>query len=483
MKLKSLLSSIPFVLVMMFTLRLATLGFPDLIDTTDARYASIAANMAIDGNWVVPFVHQDGEMMSYWSKPPLAFWSQAGAIDIFGLNEWAVRLPGLLWLSLMVAFTAWMAERWIGKGYSGLTALLTAGTTIVFVLASLTMTDQPLAAVLVGAMIGFGLFFETLNPWWSRLGFFFLGLALLAKGPVGLMIPGASLGLFVLLGNQWGKLLKIPWGTGLILMLAVSAPWYFLMEQKAPGFLNYFLLQENFNRLISSDLVLRHGTAHTTFRGMGLIYFIVVTIPWIFIVPWLVKRTSFRALLPTSDSGLAKNRELFLLCWFVGPLIPLAVGKQVLPYYLLPLVSGFVLWFVTVSARLELLRPKALAFTAGVSALVVSIAMVVMGPLFLNEKRSMRPIIELLISEFGDKPTTITFLDRIPDSGYFYLAAPVSKNLRFTSIPLEKIRTEQGPSVVVTAKKKVADAPLVGYHPRLQSNKWVVYQRDRASDY
>ncbi len=478
MRFKSLLLSIPFVLMMMFVLRLATLGFPDLIDTTDARYASIAANMAIDDDWVVPYVHQERQMMSYWSKPPLSFWIQAGAIQLFGFNEWAVRLPSLLWLSLMVAFTAWIAERWIGERYGGLTAVLTGGTTLVFVLASMTMTDQPLAAVLVGALIGFGLFFETLNPWWARIGFFFLGLSLLAKGPIGLMIPCASLGLFVLLSNQWGKLWKIPWGTGLLVMLLVATPWYLLMEQRSPGFLNYFLLEENFNRLISSNLVLRHGTAHETFRGVGLLCFIVATVPWIFIFPWMVKRVGWKALLPQQVSGVARNRELFLLCWFLGPLIPFAIGKQVLPYYLLPLTSGFILWFVAVAKRLELLRPSGLVLTASVSTLIVSIGMMVMGPLFLNEKRSSKAIIEELVEDLGDAHTTITFANRIPDSAHFYMASDVSNNLRFATISLDKIRAERGPKLVVVRQKDVSDVPLVGYRERLHLRKYVLYERD-----
>jgi len=483
MKLKEILSSVGFVLALMFVMRLATLGFPALVDTTDARYASIAANMATGQNSVVPFVHQDGQVMGYWSKPPLAFWLQASSIDIFGLNEWAVRLPGLLWLSLAVALTAWLAARWIGPEMAGITAVLTASATLMFVLASVTMTDQPLVAALVGAMISFGVYFENAKANWARIGFGFLGLALLAKGPVGLMMPAASLGAYVLISNSWGKLFKIPWGNGILVMLAVAAPWYLLMEQQEPGFIKYFLMDENFNRLISGDLKLRHGSAHPTFRGVAFLCFIVVTIPWLVIPFWMASKKGARALLPVAQDKLANpkmQRELYLLLWFAAPLLPLAVGEQVLPYYLLPLTPGFILWLVMVAKRLDLLHQKTWTFTAAICSIVCSVAMLIMGPLFLDAKRSTRPIIEELVRRVGDTPVTVAFGDRVPDSGYFYQGSKVSASLRFVSLPLAMIRSESPTAWVIARTRDVKDsdnAGLPGYEKRITLKKWTLFER------
>jgi 4-amino-4-deoxy-L-arabinose transferase-like glycosyltransferase len=345
------------------------------------------------------------------------------------------------------------------------------------------MTDQPLVAALTGAMIGFGLYFENGSRWWARFGFACLGLSLLAKGPVGLMIPAASFGIFILVGGYWGKFFRIPWGTGLLCMLAVAAPWYLWMEYEEPGFLHYFLMQENFNRLISSDLVLRHGTAHPTFRGVGLLCFIVVTVPWLVVIPWWIRKVGVRKVLPSAlPDGADRLKELYFLCWFAAPLIPFAVGKQVLPYYLLPLTQGFILWFVMVGRRLDLLHPKGLTLTASLSTIVISVGMMIMGPLFLNERRSTKPIIEAAVESFGDQHATLVFSGRVPDSAYFYLASPMSRNLRFASQSLEKIREEQNPYWVITRHKDVKNEPLLGYHERLHLSKWVIFERDGLGD-
>lgn len=262
-------------------------------------------------------------------------------------------------------------------------------------------------------------------------------------------------------------------------MLLVSAPWYLAMEQQEPGFLKYFLLDENFRRLISAGLELRHGTAHPTFRGYAVICLAIVTLPWVLILPWKLRGAQqWRALLPNAANGLtASARELYLLCWFAAPIVPLAIGKQVLAYYLLPLVPGFMLWFVVVNARLQFVARNSLVTAAGIFTVIYTVILVASGPLGVNERRSTRPIIEAAAAIVGEPQQTVLFADRVPDSAYFYLASDVSKELRFAALPLERIRAESPSRWVIVRAQDIRPAPLLHYSVRHAAGKWVLLER------
>lgn len=74
-------------------LRLASLGLYPLMDTSEARYGEMARKMLELGDWVTPMFDYG---VPFWGKPPLAFWSQALAMQLLGINEFAVRLPAWL---------------------------------------------------------------------------------------------------------------------------------------------------------------------------------------------------------------------------------------------------------------------------------------------------------------------------------------------------------------------------------------------------
>ena len=92
------------------TIRLFTLGLFPLMDTTEARYGEMARIMAETGNWITPMFDYN---VPFWGKPPLFTWMSATGITLFGLNEFAVRLPHLLAGGLVLFIVALLAYSFI----------------------------------------------------------------------------------------------------------------------------------------------------------------------------------------------------------------------------------------------------------------------------------------------------------------------------------------------------------------------------------
>ena len=264
----------------MVVLRLATLGSYPLMDTSEARYGEIARVMLTTGNYVTP---QEVPGTPFWAKPPLYAWLSVGAVRVFGLNEFALRLPALLCGVLVLVLCAgWAAslraarepERRQRAGLLAAAVLATAPG--FFADAGAVMTDPGLALCSTAALASFHhvVIAGARHVLW-RYGFFVaLGLGMLAKGPVVLLYAGLPIALWTL----WQRRLlfvwrALPWIGGSILAALICVPWYLLAEQRTPGFLSYFLLGEHVMRFLQPGWTGdRYGTAHAEPLGTIWVY-------------------------------------------------------------------------------------------------------------------------------------------------------------------------------------------------------------------
>ena len=167
-------------------IRLLSLGAYPLMDTTEARYGEMARLMIETNNWITP---QFDYGVPFWGKPPLFTWLSAGGIELFGINEFAVRAPHWLAGVIVIALMAYFANR---QGFSGLiTALVLATCGIFSIAAGAVMTDMALTLGLSLAMIGFYLCWQGSKPW-GYFGFVGLAIGLLAKGPLVIVLMGLA---------------------------------------------------------------------------------------------------------------------------------------------------------------------------------------------------------------------------------------------------------------------------------------------------
>jgi len=379
--------------VLIAAFRLATLGTLALTDNTEARYAEIGWQMCRSGDWVTPRLYMSGELVPFWAKPPLFFWTTACSFGAFGASEWAARFPNFLFAALMVGSTIVFGRTLWGNRVGALAGLILASSGLFFVLAGSCVLDMALAASVSAALMCFALFIkagatgEASQRWWGRAFFVALGFGCLAKGPVAVVLVGLSLAAWIVMTKEWRAVRKLPWFTGVLLVSVIAVPWYLLAERATPGFLRYFLVNEHILRYVRSDYGDLYGNGRTQIYGASWVMLAVTFLPW---SPWLV-RCGIDRWRRRSDVACSPRDAwlLFALCWGLTPAIFFTLCRQILVTYMLPGFPGLALATAVLlvrwaeSERAAVLLRGLRIFSAGLGGLlaVALIAQIVLGPL------------------------------------------------------------------------------------------------------
>ena len=322
-------------------LRVVTLGLYPLADRTEARYAEIARKMAETGDWITPKI---GYGVPFWGKPPLSTWLTAASLKIFGINEFAARFSSFFLIACTVALI-YILVRKRGLNYALITTMILVTTAGFFVSSGAVMTDPALVFGTTLSMVGF---WQAVQPTtqfkklWGYLFFVGLAIGLLAKGPIGIVLTFLPIIIWTLwqkkIGHVWQS---IPWLSGTVLMLVIALPWYLLAEAKTPGFLNYFIVGEHWQRFTESgwegDL---YGSGHAHPYGTIWLYWLIAALPWslTFIV------LAIKALFNRSSLNLASlDREwiTYLFLWAITPMIFFTFASNILWTYVLPGLPAF----------------------------------------------------------------------------------------------------------------------------------------------
>jgi 4-amino-4-deoxy-L-arabinose transferase-like glycosyltransferase len=310
--------------LILLAVRFLSLPWVLLTDTTEARYAEIGRIIAESGNFITPML--DGA--PFWAKPPLAFWVTAISYKIFGINTFAAHLPQFLFLVGIAALLYFFVRRWRGEltGASATTILLIMPA-FVF-MASGVMTDPALTFCITLCMVSFYNAIFSKEKFWGYLFFVGLGFGLLAKGPLILVLVGLPIFVWTLFKNKWRDICRcIPWITGTLLMIAIALPWYIMAELESPGFLNYFIIGEHFERYIThnwnGDL---YGRGRGGFIGKIWLYYILAILPWSI---WL----AFQRL---CNIKLFRDEFVFYAAAFTfAPLVFFTFSQNIVPAYVL----------------------------------------------------------------------------------------------------------------------------------------------------
>ena len=314
---------------------LAMIYFP-LQDTTEARYGEMARIMAETGDWITPYFDYN---IPFWGKPPLVFWLQALSINIFGVNDFAPRLPSLL-LTLATAGLIYHFVRTLKDEESAIWAITIYMTTLlVFILSGVVILDPVFTFATTLAYISFVMVLKKQGKKWGYLFFVAIALGLLSKGPLVLVLVAGTIGLWLLFSlKRWRVFKMYPWLSGGLLLLIITLPWYILAELKTPGFLDYFIIGEHFKRFVdpgwTGDL---YGVAHKRAHGMIWVDWLIVSLPWGVIAIFLSLKTLFnvRSLQPVK-TYLQNEEYSFYLLWALFPMIFFSLSGNVLATYVLP---------------------------------------------------------------------------------------------------------------------------------------------------
>lgn len=230
-----------------------TLGVRPLALPDEGRYVSVAWEMLNSGNWLYPTLNG----LPFFHKPPLFYWITAASLGVFGTHEWAGRLAPLFGAGIAAFALYGFALRQKGAAVARVSLLILVTQPFFFGGAQFANLDM-LVAGLIGATILLAaeaaLNAEKNQPYKGLLAGAYLGAALgfLAKGLIGPVLPGLVLLAWLAWNRRLALLRRLVWVPGLVVFLAVAAPWIVAMQARFPDFLNYFFVYNQFQRFAQS---------------------------------------------------------------------------------------------------------------------------------------------------------------------------------------------------------------------------------------
>ncbi len=305
-----------------------------LLDPDEGLHAAIAQEMVERGDWVTPRLF--GE--AFLDKPILFFWAQAASLSLGGMNETAVRLPGLLF-GLLGSLTTGLLGWRVGGPRCGALALVLHGTMVLpIALAQAAVHDVALVPWINLALLAWwqGLEARDSHRFWSQAIWagLWLGLAILTKGLVGVVLAGLAYAGLVLCERRLAPRIVLGLIVSGLTALVVAAPWYLLMEQRNPGYLYYYFVERHLLGYVTHSQ--RHG-------GRPWWYYLPLWvgggIPWALYVPVLLREQwlALRGAGVSSKTATPSPAVRLAGCWLVLGLAFLSLASSKLVTYLLPL--------------------------------------------------------------------------------------------------------------------------------------------------
>jgi len=315
----------------------ANLEYRTLIKPDEGRYAEIPREMVVSGDWVTPRLNE----LKYFEKPPLQYWATATAYTLFGEHQWTSRLwAGLTGFAGILL--VWFAGlRLFGREAAGYAALLLSSSLLYVLMGHINTLDMGVTFFLtlgiVGLLLGQVQADKTKQRNWMLVAWAGLALAVLSKGLMGLVLPGAALFIYCVVQRDFGVLKRMHWLPGLAVFLVITVPWFVLVMKANPEFFERFFIYEHYTRFTTKT----HG------RYQPWYFFIPILLAGA--LPWTVLMfdTMFRSVMERGRGrGLPDktfNTQRFLLIWAVFIYVFFSVSGSKLPSYLLPMFPALAL--------------------------------------------------------------------------------------------------------------------------------------------
>ena len=267
----------------------------------EVNYAQTAKEMLSAGDWLSPQIYGN-----YWyDKPIFFYWELLAAFSAFGVTDFAARFFPALFAAAGLLLTYGFARRLYDARTAFWSAIILGTGGLYAFLAKLILTDMSLFVFFGGTLAAFFLGYHERQQKFFYIAYACAGLGVLTKGPVGFLLPGLVILVFLLAARDLSALRRICLPTGLLVFVAVCAPWYIYMYLvHGADFINTFLGIHNVLRATVSE----HAKWNVWYFYIG-IYFIGM-FPWSFALPLALYR-AWR-IRPSIDT-----RALFLLVWAV----------------------------------------------------------------------------------------------------------------------------------------------------------------------
>jgi 4-amino-4-deoxy-L-arabinose transferase-like glycosyltransferase len=327
------------VCLFLFFFAISALG---LVGADEPRYAQIAREMFARHDWIVPTLNG----APWLEKPILLYWKIIGSYTLFGVHDWAARVPSAGFAAALVLAVFFFMRRF-RPGSELDAALITASMAAVIGFARGASTDMPLSASFSVALLAWWAWHQTGKKPWLAAFYALLAVGALDKGPV-----APALAVLIVLAYSsvrrdgaifWHSL----WIPGFALFFAITLPWFLAIQMKVPQFFHVFFVEHNLERF--STNLYQHSQPFWYYIPV----FLLCTLPWtIFTVPALVDaaREAWKKLrsneagsaateaTPSTSSVVADDLPIFLFLWIVIPVIFFSISRSKLPGYILPAI-------------------------------------------------------------------------------------------------------------------------------------------------
>ncbi len=334
----------------------ATLGTRALISPDEGRYATLAWEMARSGDWITPRLNG----LIYFEKPPLQYWIGAIFFKVFGVSVFAARAwPALA--SLLTALAVGYAARRLRDRETGVRVFaIAASMTWVFANGHYLTLDAGLTFFLTVALCAVLVAFWSEVPAaeqrrWVLLAWASMAAAVLSKGLIGILVPGAVLFASSLWRRDFRLWRQLQWGLGLPLFLLLVTPWFVLVQMRNPSFAQFFFVHEHLMRYLT----------HVHERTGPWWYYLPLLAIGLF--PWTGGLPLLRPL--PGDAGRTGSLSVadLLVAWSVFVLVFFSLSGSKLPSYIQPMFPALAL---LLGLRLRSLQPGALRLQLWLAAAV-----------------------------------------------------------------------------------------------------------------
>lgn len=448
---KGLKSLLIFLISLIFYLSFN--AYIPVTDPVESNYALTAKEMLLSGDWLSPQIYGH-----YWfDKPIMIYWLIALSFKFLGITDFAARFPAGLFSAASVAFTYWFGQRIFNNGKIALLSALVLATSLEFwLLAKMIITDSVLFfyTSISLAMLYLGLE-TTASIWYVIWAYIAAALAVLTKGPVGVVLPGLIICSYLVFTRQWQLFKKIFILPGGLAFLVIAAPWYVKMYQiHGHYFIDTFFGLHNYLRATVSEhpkdnvfyyyLVLFPISllpwAGVLFKSINIVRKEIKSSPLIYLANWSVITIIFYTMMATKyptyvfpaafpaalligyTLGKMQTQQGRKVWWWLSiPTIALlgiiVFGRMFLPVtvnwnflYVGTIVSFLLLLWIQFKGNVNHM-PQVVALIT----VVMSLMVIHNGLITLTETRSAKNIAALLpvrdarIASYGDYSTSAVF--------------------------------------------------------------------------
>jgi len=338
------------ILATLYVCYFSHLGAIGFVGPDEPRYAWIARDMAETGDWVTPRLYGK----PWFEKPVLYYWGAALCFRLFGVSEAAARLPSAVSALLATLALAWLALSLYGAETARWLLLLLPTTVGMVGFSHAAATDMPFSGMftiaMVCAAVVLGLTRNQNTPILPHtpslaliLFGFFLGLAVLAKGPAAILLSGGAIFFWALFTKGWRDAFRLLHPAAIASFCLTALPWYILCARRNPDFFRVFIIEHNFKRYLTPEF------HHIQPFWYYIPILLLALLPWSFTIASI--GGDFRR--AVGAGTLTFPSDIYFACWIAFVFLFFSASKSKLPGYVLPAIPAMGV-FVSQSVSLRI---------------------------------------------------------------------------------------------------------------------------------